>query len=73
MYATYNDDDAFEAMFKKKKSQTKILFPKLKGLPTQAQVRRVLKQLNSNPNGEKIKALLEVNILIPSSPQSLVS
>ena len=60
MYATYNDDKAFEEMFKKKKLQTKILFPKLKGLPTQAQVRKTLQHLNSRPNQEKIQALLEV-------------
>ena len=61
MYATYNDDKAFEAMFKKKEIETKILFAKLKGLPTQGQVRKILAELNSHPDEVlKINALLEV-------------
>jgi len=48
MYSVYNDDAAFEKMFVKKKYESNLLFPGLKGHPTKTQVREVLQYLNTH-------------------------
>ena len=66
MYSVYNDDAAFEKMFVKKKYESNLLFPGLKGHPTKTQVREVLKYLNTHNRTRqdrlKIAALKSVNM-----------
>ena len=67
MYSVYNDDAAFEKMFVKKKYESNLLFPGLKGHPTKTQVREVLQYLNTHNRTRqdrlKIAALKSVNII----------
>ena len=62
MYSTYSSDEAFETMLKKKEKEARFLFP-YSSLPSQTQVKTMIKFLNKNPSQrDKIRAAKEVKI-----------
>ena len=62
MYSTYSSDEAFETMLKKKEKEARFLFPH-SSLPSQTQVKTMIKFLNKNPSQrDKISAAKEVKI-----------